>query len=75
MMHVADVMTPKPVTVDQDKTLRQALELMEAVHCHHLPVTGSDGHLVGILTERDCRSALNAPTLLRELWETDALAE
>lgn len=72
-MNVSDIMTPKPVTVDQNKTLRNALELMEMVGCHHLPVTGYDGHLVGILSDRDCRSALNSPFLLREQWEEDDL--
>ena len=72
-MNVSDIMTPKPVTIDQGKTLRDALELMERVGCHHLPVTGYDSHLVGILSDRDCRSALNSPFILRERWQDDEL--
>lgn len=74
-MRVVDIMTPKPVTIDQDRSLRAALELMDGLPCHHLPVTGHDGHLVGILSARDCRSALNAPLLLREQWEEDSAAD
>lgn len=74
-MNVADIMTEKPVTIDQNKTLRQALELMDKIGCHHLPVMGYDGHLVGILSDRDCRTALNSPYILREKWQDDELAD
>jgi acetoin utilization protein AcuB len=73
MMNVADIMTQKPVTIDQNDTLRKALELMEQVGCHHLPVLGFDGHLVGIISDRDCRTALNSPYILREKWQDDDL--
>jgi acetoin utilization protein AcuB len=72
-MYVADIMTARPVTIDQDDTLRSALELMERVGCHHLPVMGTDGHLVGIVSDRDCRTALNSPYILRERWQDDEL--
>jgi acetoin utilization protein AcuB len=72
-MNVSDIMTAKPVTIDQNKTLRDALETMESVGCHHLPVTGYDGHVVGILSDRDCRTALNSPYILRERWQDDEL--
>ena len=72
-MNVADIMTERPVTIDQNATLRNALELMEQVGCHHLPVLGFDGHLVGILSDRDCRTALNSPYILREKWQDDDL--
>lgn len=72
-MYVADIMTANPVTIAQNKTLRDALELMESVGCHHLPVIGYDGHMVGILSDRDCRTALNSPYILRERWQDDEL--
>lgn len=74
-MNVSDIMTAHPVTIDQNKTLRDALEAMESVGCHHLPVTGYDGHLIGILSDRDCRTALNSPYILRERWQDDELAD
>jgi acetoin utilization protein AcuB len=72
-MNVSDIMTARPVTIDQDRTLREALEAMEQVGCHHLPVTGFNSHLVGILSDRDCRTALNSPYILREHWQDDEL--
>jgi acetoin utilization protein AcuB len=73
-MNVADVMTTNPITINQSDTLRDALETMDRVGCRHLPVLGSDRHLVGILSDRDCRTALNSPYILREQWQDDELA-
>jgi acetoin utilization protein AcuB len=73
-LNVSDIMTAKPVTVRQDSTLRQALEAMEQAGCQHLPVLSVDGHLVGILSDRDIRQALNLPQVLREHWEEDDVA-
>lgn len=74
-MNVSDVMTEKPVTVRPSNTLRDALEVMERVGCHHLPVVSADGHVVGILSDRDCRTALNSPHTLRERWQDERLAD
>jgi acetoin utilization protein AcuB len=74
-MNVADIMTVNPVTIRQDRTLRDALEMMERFKCHHLPVTGSDGHIVGIVSDRDCRIALNAPAMPPEDWQNDEAAQ
>lgn len=68
-MKVADIMTANPATVRPDAPLRTALEAMTAVECHHLPVVSPQGHLIGILTARDCRLALRLPDTVREYWE------
>jgi acetoin utilization protein AcuB len=73
-MNVIDIMTEKPVTIRTDQKLRDALELMEQVGCHHLPVVGAEGHLVGVVSDRDCRMALNSPYIMREHWQDDDLA-
>jgi acetoin utilization protein AcuB len=54
--------------------LHEALEIMEQLSCHHLPVLGTNGHLIGILSDRDCRTALNSPHILRERWQDEVLA-
>ena len=73
-MNVVDVMTAKPVTTGLDNTLSSALQAMHANSCHHLPVVGSDGHLVGVISERDCRIALNTPQAVRINWDQNPLA-
>jgi len=73
-MNVSDIMTEKPTTVHLNTTLHEALEIMERLSCHHLPVLGTNGHLIGILSDRDCRTALNSPYILRERWQDETLA-
>ncbi|MCA9907147.1 MAG: CBS domain-containing protein, partial [Anaerolineae bacterium] len=67
-LRVADIMTRNPVTVQSGQTLRAALETMDAHDCHHLPVLSSSGHLVGVVTARECRLALRLPELVRDDW-------
>ena len=74
-MNVSDIMTAQPVTVQPHHTLRYALEMMERVDCHHLPVLSVERHLVGILSDRDCRTALNSPFVLHEGWQDEHLLD
>ncbi|MBN1429297.1 MAG: CBS domain-containing protein [Anaerolineae bacterium] len=74
-MNVADIMTANPVTICQDRTLRDALGVMESSGCHHIPVTGSDGHVIGIISDRDCRIALNSPATPPEDWRNNNTAQ
>lgn len=73
-MNVADIMTANPVTIDKGKSLYDALEAMARVGCHHLPVIGSEGHLIGIISANDCRRALDWPILWHENWQSDRRA-
>ncbi len=44
-----------PVTISQDRPVRDALNVMERYHISGVPVVDEDGHLVGIITNRDLR--------------------
>jgi IMP dehydrogenase len=44
-----------PVTITPDRRLSEALEVMERFHISGVPIVEEDGHLVGILTNRDLR--------------------
>src|SRR5207253_7635499 len=44
-----------PVTIRQDRPVRDALNVMERYHISGVPVVDEDGHLVGIITNRDLR--------------------
>jgi CBS domain-containing membrane protein len=52
-VHVGEYMTRKPVTVSPDMPLRRAIDLLLEHHFGSLPVVGTDGHLLGIVTETD----------------------
>lgn len=73
-MYVVDIMTENPITIQAEKSLRTALQLMDENHVKHLPVISRQGHLVGILSDRDCRHALNSPFIMRERWQDENLA-
>jgi acetoin utilization protein AcuB len=74
-MKVHDLMTPDPITISQDATLREALEIMEHRGCHHLPVVNQHGYVVGVITSHDCRLALNVPSLMRKHWQSNKMLD
>jgi CBS domain-containing protein len=49
---VADVMTPEPVTVTKEDSIRRALVRMERGGYRHLPVVDDAGKAIGILSVR-----------------------
>lgn len=57
-MFVSRSMTRKVITVEPDDGIFKAQELMAVNRIRHLPVTQPDGRLIGIVTDRDIRSAL-----------------
>lgn len=65
-MNVKAIMTENPICVTAKDTLRVALEKMNKRPCKHLPVLSDSKHLIGVISDRDCRYALNSPHVLRE---------
>lgn len=55
---MASVMTPFPHSIDVDDSLLRARELMVQLEVRHLPVL-KDHRLLGILTDRDIKRALD----------------
>ena len=72
-MNVSDIMTERPATVRLHSSLREVLDLMEQIGCHHVPVLNTENHLIGIISDRDCRLAMNSPYILRERWQDEEL--
>jgi len=57
-MFVSRSMTRKVITVDPQANIFKAQELMAQNKVRHLPVVEESGRLIGIVTDRDIRSAL-----------------
>lgn len=74
-MNVVDIMTTNPIAISPNATLREALNLMHEHHIMHLPVLSKQKHLVGIISDRDCRQAINSPYILRERWQDEELLD
>lgn len=64
-MFVTETMKTDLIAIRPETTLAEALNLMETGNFRHLPVVDADGKLVGIITDRDMRSA-KPSTLLNE---------
>lgn len=59
----ADAMTPMPFTIGPDALLVDAITSMIEHHVRHLPVIDSNRSLVGMLSERDVRTAIGDPVI------------
>ncbi len=57
-MFVSESMSPKVITIDQDASMMDARALMKENKIRHLPVVEDEDRLIGIVTDRDIRSAL-----------------
>jgi acetoin utilization protein AcuB len=57
-MLVRDAMTPTPMTIDAEAPVETAVAVMRERGLRHLPVVDDAGRLIGIVTDRDLRSAL-----------------
>ncbi len=72
---VNDLMTLSPVTVRNDAPLRVVLVRMREDGVRQLPVVDEDGRLVGIITDRDVRLAMNSPLVLHDRKQDEELLE
>jgi acetoin utilization protein AcuB len=57
-MFVSRSMVSKVITIDKDTSVFMAQEKMAANGIRHLPIVDEDNRLIGIVTDRDIRSAL-----------------
>ena len=58
---IGSVMTPLPRAIDVNTPLREARQMMRKRGIRHLPVE-QDGELVGLLSDRDLKRALDPST-------------
>lgn len=59
-MFIAQNMTRKVITIDPEAGVLEARDRLQQYKIHSLPVVGPEGSLIGIVTDRDVRSALPA---------------
>lgn len=56
-MFIADYMTANPLTITADTLIPEARRLLNDNHFRHLPVVDKQVRLIGVVTDRDLRSA------------------
>ncbi len=62
-----------PITMRPDQKVAEALELMARYRISGVPITDEEGHLVGILTNRDLRFEKNLERPVREVMTRENL--
>ena len=62
-IRVKDWMARSPATIHSDALVRGAVDMMRKRRIRHLPVVDREGHLVGIVTDRDLRHVVFDPVL------------
>jgi len=62
-MFVTGYMTKRPVTVSLETLIPKARQILKEQEFRHLPVTDSEGKLLGMVTDRDIRSAYPSSVL------------
>lgn len=65
-MYILRHMTPAPLTVESNILISEAREILRSNRFRHLPVIDKDRHLVGMVTDRDIRSAYPSSVLSGE---------
>ena len=74
-MHLKELMTHPVVTCPADSTLDHAARLMWEFDCGVVPVLDDDGHLAGVVTDRDiCMAAYTQGRALNAIPVTTAMA-
>ena len=67
-LRVGDIMSVSPVTITPSTSVQAAQALMQQRKIRHLPVL-QDGHLVGMISDRDIRLVLPSPATSLTVWE------
>ncbi|HEC33889.1 MAG TPA: CBS domain-containing protein [Chloroflexi bacterium] len=70
-MLVKDRMTPNPVTITTDTSLKEALDLIRSKPFRHLPVLDEESKLVGVVTEKSLVYASPTPATTLSVFEVD----
>jgi acetoin utilization protein AcuB len=73
MLRVRDIMTTNPCTVRPDTLLQEVITHMKIAGCRQMPVLDDEGRLLGIVTDRDIRLAMNSPIVLHGRWQDEDL--
>jgi CBS domain-containing protein len=62
-MRVREAMSANPITIDPEAPVGTAIAVMRERRLRHLPVVDGRGRLLGIVTDRDLRSATLGPAV------------
>lgn len=70
-MFISKLMTRQVVSIDPYVDIRNAQEMMTKHNIRHLPVVDESNHLMGIVTDRDIRSAMPSSLLFEYISQEE----
>lgn len=70
MITIEEFMTAKPYTLREADSINEAWKIMTEKHIRHIPVTDSDNHLLGLVTQRDVLAATEPGVALGDMGAT-----
>lgn len=65
MITIEEFMTSEPYTLREADSINDAWEIMIGKNIRHIPITDDDGHVLGLITQRDVLAATE-PGAIRE---------
>ena len=68
-MLVSDVMTTTVISVTPDVSVNEAMRILRENKIRRLPVTDGYGNVIGIVTEKDLKSAAPSLATTLDIWE------
>jgi acetoin utilization protein AcuB len=72
MMKINALMIPEPITITENASITEALELMKVNSIRHLPVVSADNLLCGFVTLADLKQGL-IPSMVGDVSLTDLM--
>lgn len=75
-MNASDLMTEDPMTLPVNAKVRDALSVLQTLEIRHLPIVSESNELLGMLSDRDLRSAKASDLEMRvvELMSADVMS-
>ena len=75
-MNASDLMTEDPMTLPVNAKVREALSVLQTLEIRHLPIVSESNELLGMLSDRDLRSAKASDLDMRvvELMSSDVMS-
>ena len=62
-MILEEIMKTDVITLAESDTIKTAIQIVNEKKIRHIPIVNTDGHVVGLITDRDLRDA--APSIFR----------
>jgi len=72
---VSDVMTTRVISITPDTSVNEAMRILKENKIRRLPVTDGHGNIIGIVTEKDLKSAMPSMATTLDIWEIHAALE